>query len=360
MPSPVKNSLLFLFALALACLIAEVYLRFNPPDWLPAQTFISIQQEGSEFFPDPRIGYVPRAGDERIFRGREFKTRVKINSAHMRDREYPVEKNADKKRIIAVGDSYVFGWGVEQDQAFTEILEDRLLKNTEVLNMGVSGYCGSQEVEWLAAQGVKYQPDVVLFFTCGFPVSCISNNIFKNGQMVWVSESSPGPWARFRAWAYRRSYLFNFLYFFYSRSREILVSAFGRGARPAGPLKFISSDDRPEYLSEGQSILEKLDSLSRKNGFKPILVFFHERHEAEDGLPEIEREDAAYLENFCRQRGWGFLDLTEILRIKKLESGLSSYFKYDVHWNRHGHEAVAAALADYLTANGFAEPRRES
>ena len=36
---------------------------------------------------------------------------VDINSDGLRDKEYPVEKS-DKKRIIFLGDSLTFGWGV--------------------------------------------------------------------------------------------------------------------------------------------------------------------------------------------------------------------------------------------------------
>ena len=50
---------------------------------------------------------------------------VVLNSAGYRDKEYPIERAEDTFRIYAVGDSYTYGWLVDNQQdAFTEIIED--------------------------------------------------------------------------------------------------------------------------------------------------------------------------------------------------------------------------------------------
>ena len=109
-----------LFSLA----ITEAYLRFNKPYWLTAN-----------FLLLPSI--------DKTFETEEFKTRVVTNSIGLRDnREFTPEHNG-RYRIAAIGDSNVFGWGVDNEQAFPAVLEDILRKeigpNLEVINFGRPG-----------------------------------------------------------------------------------------------------------------------------------------------------------------------------------------------------------------------------
>ncbi len=355
-PSPVKNGLLLLASVLFACGLGETCLRFNPPAWLPAQSYDSIQQHTSEPSSDPEIGYVPSPGTEKILNGREFSTRVKISSGRMRDREYPQEKNAGVRRIAAVGDSYVFGWGVESSETLTEIMEDRQLKNAEVLNMGVSGYCGSQAAAWLESQAAKYWPDVVLFFTCGFPVECSPDYGFVNGKMVWKSEVEGGSLRWLKARAYRSSYLFGLLHFVYGRFREITASAWRRW-RGEAPQAAEDAAAHAENLRQGGRVLERLARASEKYGFKTVLVYYHERPEVEEGTTPLEAENIRLLRETSARNGWGFVDLAGAMRRDWLESRESAYFVYDVHWNRRGHEIAAGTLTEYLAAQNLAEAR---
>src|SRR5687767_11443699 len=42
-----------------------------------------------------------------------FKTRVRINSRGLRDREFAYSRTPGRQRCLVLGDSFVFGWGVE-------------------------------------------------------------------------------------------------------------------------------------------------------------------------------------------------------------------------------------------------------
>jgi hypothetical protein len=92
---------------------------------------------------------------------------ISINSDGFRDKEYPLEKSKNTFRIIILGDSVTFGFGVENNESYPKILEAKLNTlnngiNYEVLNFGVWGYGTIQEVETLKIKGVKYKPDMVI------------------------------------------------------------------------------------------------------------------------------------------------------------------------------------------------------
>jgi lysophospholipase L1-like esterase len=95
----------------------------------------------------------------------ETETEVRVNSAGLRDEEYTLEKPEGVTRIAVLGDSFVWGYGVEQDENFAAVLETRLNEagyNVEVLNFGLTGYGTDQN--YLAYQELArdYRPDIVI------------------------------------------------------------------------------------------------------------------------------------------------------------------------------------------------------
>ncbi len=105
-------------------------------------------------------------------------TIICINSDGFRDHEYSVAKPADTTRIILLGDSFAFGWGVELEDSLPKQLEgvfDALVDgDVEVLNFGVPGVSISPEVNFLEDTGLKYNPDYVLIY--------FVSNDFENSQ----------------------------------------------------------------------------------------------------------------------------------------------------------------------------------
>jgi hypothetical protein len=61
------------------------------------------------------------------------------------------------------------------------------------------------------------------------------------------------------------------------------------------------------------------------------------------------------MRELCRERGIAFLDLTPVLQAA-VDAGRSVYIPDDSHWNAAGHDAAAAALADFLRARGLVRP----
>jgi len=82
---------------------------------------------------DPGLFYTMRPGTCR-FRNREFDTTLRINSKGVRDTEDALQA----PEVVVLGDSFAMGWGVEQDEAFPQVL--RRLSGRRVLNTGVPSY----------------------------------------------------------------------------------------------------------------------------------------------------------------------------------------------------------------------------
>ena len=82
------------------------------------------------------------------------------------DHRIPFEKPANQTRILFLGDSCTFGYGVSHDEAFPQVVESMLRGKTgrevECINAGVPGYSLFQGYRYLVTEGLRYQPDLVV------------------------------------------------------------------------------------------------------------------------------------------------------------------------------------------------------
>jgi lysophospholipase L1-like esterase len=87
-----------------------------------------------------------------------------INSAGLRGHDFDPHKS--RYRILALGNSCTFGWGVRYENIWTtrlqEILDRQSPGKYEVINAGVPGYSSFQGKEFFENEMVNLQPDMVL------------------------------------------------------------------------------------------------------------------------------------------------------------------------------------------------------
>jgi len=76
-----------------------------------------------------------------------------------RGTEVPLERSS-KRRIVVLGGSFVWGYGVEGADLFTELLARDT--GDEVVNLGVPGYGADQALLVWRQLGIQFSPDVVL------------------------------------------------------------------------------------------------------------------------------------------------------------------------------------------------------
>lgn len=120
-----------------------------------------------ELRPDRPWLYGLRPGAESRFAFEEGEPiSYRINRAGFRDRSRTLAKPAGVERILVLGDSLAFGFGVAQQASFPARMQAALGPGVEVLNLGVNGYNPYTEAALLADVGVAYQPDLVVVQFC--------------------------------------------------------------------------------------------------------------------------------------------------------------------------------------------------
>lgn len=124
-------------SLAISLGTAEMLFRSSLRDRGFAGTATPDQYQFYKY--DHLLGWANAPGQARIFERAEFSYPLEINEHGMRQREIAKNKPAGTTRIAVVGDSFVWGIGVKNEDRFTELVEQDL-QATEVLNFGVVGY----------------------------------------------------------------------------------------------------------------------------------------------------------------------------------------------------------------------------
>lgn len=119
---------------------------------------------------------------------------VRINSHGLRGREIDYPKPFGTRRVLMLGDSLTFGWGVTEAEV-TSLVVERILNDKnpreswEVINGGVGNYNTRLEVHYLVKEGLRYAPDVVVlnyFVNDAEPDPRYSGNFINMHSAAWV------------------------------------------------------------------------------------------------------------------------------------------------------------------------------
>ena len=160
-------------------------IRFQrPPLYLQEPNY---EKTGHKYLYDARLGWknIPN------WKWTSWGEKLTINSHGLRDQEHTYQKPPGARRILVLGDSYAWGYGVADDALFTEVLEQRLSGQQvdwEVINTGVSGWGTDQELLFLEQEGFKYQPDIVVltFFIGNDPANNSASRQYGLNKPLFV------------------------------------------------------------------------------------------------------------------------------------------------------------------------------
>lgn len=114
-----------------------------------------------EVADDPAIGHRHKP----LSAARLMGVDVSINADGLRDDDLH-RSNTDAKKVLMLGDSITFGWGVPQNETVSQRLEAVLPQSVgqavSVINSGVGNYNTAMEVAWFEQYGLQMNPDLVV------------------------------------------------------------------------------------------------------------------------------------------------------------------------------------------------------
>ena len=120
--------------------------------------------------PDPEMSHQHRPNTHAFLLGVD----CKINSLGLRDYEITTNKPPGTYRIVVLGDSFTFGWGVHFDETFPKLLEKSFNANPpspnwkkyQVINTGIGNYNTAQELASLKDKWLALDPDMIIDCWC--------------------------------------------------------------------------------------------------------------------------------------------------------------------------------------------------
>jgi hypothetical protein len=345
---------------------------------------------------DPLLGWSKPRGGRGVIERPEYSVELRINGLGLRGPERGYGRPRGVRRVLLLGDSFVEGYTVAEEETVRAVLE-RLLAPAgpvEVLNGGTHGYSTDQQLLFFEAEGRRYAPDEVVLL---FYYNDLHGNVSGDGKPWFeardgalVLRNSPVPAPRVDRRARHRRYT---LRPFRGSMALRLLSNRTLDGRPElhRALAHIglaeaqeAADDPPQSWPFGPAhlrevddmwarttlILRALDESVRKSGGRLTVVYVPARFEVDDRAWDLTR----------RRNGWGrrwkrervverLLGVCAEARLRCTDprprfreaetSGAETYLPQDGHWAAAGHRVAAEAIREALAAATKRTPGRE-
>ena len=270
---------------------------------------------------------------------------VRINRFGLREREEiaPDNKAADERRVVCIGDSFTFGWGVPVEQCWVRLLEGELRRtagNVRTVNCGASGaICVDEYALGLRQRFGAFRPDLVVV------TICLNDLIPSAGLFV------PGPpvpssglllWDRLRG-AFARDPL--------DLDPSIdWVDALLHLRREDGEAAGYYGDDKPfdAMWQQGapQLALADMKSWCAEHGCELLVVLWPFLQGLGPGRWYPFGKLHALVGAECQRQGIPFLDLQPVLQPLRAEDLWVT--PADMHANPTAQRAVVPALRDFV------------
>jgi hypothetical protein len=315
----------------ISLLIGEILIRFLYP-----QLIGKWSERASFYIYDPLLGWKGKPNASGNFERINFNVEIQNNSLGFRGDEYSYSKTPNTKRILVLGDSYVWGYGVKKNEIFTSLMKKKL-NNTEILNMGCSGYGNDQELLLLKSEGIKCDPDLVVV------VVTLPSDFFNNIHSVQYSYPKPyfiiendtlslhnipvpkqNLFQRIGNYLTNKSALFVYLKFLQPKSQKVNSNEVG-----------ITYE-----------MLKEINRLCQINGIK-VLFVINPTIDLKTNEPyrAIDKDKLLLL---LESENFNVIDLSNLFDIYLQKNNEKLTFEFDAHWNENGHKLVSKVLLDFL------------
>jgi lysophospholipase L1-like esterase len=284
-------------------------------------------------------------------------------------REYVIPKPVGTRRVVVFGDSFTFGFGVDDDQTYAAILEQLLDSacagtEIEVVNAGVSGFSTSQELALLEHEASPFAPDAVVV---GFFINDPQDNVDKavhslaGDSLVPSSPAAASAYAEIsRAkgianaipgyeWLARNSMLINWLRRVYFASREQDVAAhpprWGMGSPSATPVDSMGMRTQWRLI---ELLYRRIRDTTKAMGSELVIALLPDDSTAvryAEGGPRT-ADTFARMRGICERVGLLCVDVAQTIGARLDVRQISKlYLPGEGHFSVDGHRVTATVLA---------------
>ena len=278
--------------------------------------------------------------------------------------------------IVLIGDSYVEGRYVSDDQTISRFLQGRL--GRAVANLGVAGYGTAQELLVLKQDGMRLKPGIVIwFFFEGndlYNDHAFENTLFSSPEMRTDGLTEKHGW-------WRRYFIRNT----HAQLRVLLHALvpsqcphFGiltvEGHRWKTVLFGPEAASRWTHFERGRwesarETLTEAVKFTREHNINFLLVYVPIKFRVYRDFVDIPAGSELrgwtlwplpdFFGQLCRAEGLACLDLTELLR-GSVREGDMPYAPADSHWSPEGHSLIAQRLQVMLESLGWIPAHRDA
>lgn len=329
------------------------------------------------FREDPDAGYALRPDYENSIRVPEYATSLRTDADGYRIPEHGAEPANGAVRVLALGDSFTFGVGVEAEEAWPEILEDLLnagaAGSAAVRNGGVGGYGPLRSSRLFFARQAAWEPDVIIHAVYlgndledARPKSFLRVPRIRDGRMVADEEDVI---TRTRFLLRIHSHLYAFVrertWDLYQRTG---LAEHSRYLDPVGLAEWPERIERESWPAAAEAIRE-MSHWANRNGKHYLVVLIPLKYQVLDGAWERYRarwrlpaesfdrwHAQRVVSGFLEREGIAWLDLVADLRAEDEAAKRELYFPADAHWTASGHRFAAERIGEELRRRGWAVP----
>ncbi len=302
---------------------------------------------------DPEVGYVLTPGFSGYVKRSEFETPFQIGLLGLRGKD-PGPLTPITFRILILGDSQAFGFGVTDDETFACHLETKLAQkypdiDVQVLNAGVPGYGTADQFAFLKSKGKLFQPDLVIVQFLSVNDIEESRSPAKDWAIIQdrmlTSKSSgnnpsqsPPNWRRVQNWMKTHIHL-----------ARLISDRLGYLAMKWGILGNMEGFWGEDFASaDAVSAAKYLAAIAKESRqLKAECLFLYttgQVHVFSDTAPSL--PSAGFMEAAAKKANVEWINSVDSLRRRSDKFDL--YYPKDGHWTPAGHKAIAEILYEFI------------
>ena len=176
-----KKIIIISFSIFASFIILEIGYRLLDPFPYFSDEIVNYTHHGNLSEYDPLLGWKGVSGGKTQLITKNASVKLELNSQGYRDIEH--DKTAEKPAVVFLGDSFTWGYEIEFEDMFVNLLREKL-PQYEVFNLSHRGYGTDQEL--ITFQNWKYNGNVELVILMFF-----ENDLYDNNQGMRYQKSKP-------------------------------------------------------------------------------------------------------------------------------------------------------------------------